>query len=393
MKKINLKKFTAKKLVEYICNELCKKYNLPINYSTENHEELSKNELRKEKEILFLKNTFIKFGEILVKEDNITFMDEYTYGVKTFLRNLQNLNNENHITDQQCNNSIDYIYESLFLYLEDEYNLLFSYKNIRNEDILFMLLEFLYMSPTYKQLNNLKSTDIRKTFMGRLELSFFNKYQDYKLNREKFRELFLDALINFNYSIKYIIDMMIKNKEIEYRNDMINKIYFYLEHFLSSLNKEYEIELNIRKKQQLLSIVLKHFDIEDKLELKILMDEVINRCTHSKNGIKEFLKHNGVKSKGMVELFLKFINLRNSLHDNGVSNKDEIEFQIGQIKFNKVEKGKHNFSSGIMQIAVLFFTSFYTFEQIILKSIESKDYIGDSWVELSQSLGNLKEKS
>ena len=42
MKKINLKKFTAKKLVEYICNELCKKYNLPINYSTENHEELSK---------------------------------------------------------------------------------------------------------------------------------------------------------------------------------------------------------------------------------------------------------------------------------------------------------------------------------------------------------------
>lgn len=75
MKKINLKKFTAKKLVEYICNELCKKYNLPINYSTENHEELSKNELRKEKEILFLKNTFIKFGEILVKEDNITFMD------------------------------------------------------------------------------------------------------------------------------------------------------------------------------------------------------------------------------------------------------------------------------------------------------------------------------
>lgn len=202
MKDINLKKFTTKKLVEYLCNELCKEYNLPINYDVKNYQELSKNELKKEKEVLFLKNTLEKFGEILVEKDNITFMDEYTYGVKSFLRNLQDFNKKNHITDEQYQSSIDYIYEILFVHLENEYNLLFSYKNIRNEDILFMLLEFLYMSPTYKQLNNLKSTDIRKTFMGRLELSFFNKYQDYKLNRENFRKLFIDVLINFNYSIK-----------------------------------------------------------------------------------------------------------------------------------------------------------------------------------------------
>jgi hypothetical protein len=46
--------------------------------------------------------------------------------------------------------------------------------------------------------------------------------------------------------------MMINNKETEYRNDMINKIYFYLEHLLSTLNKEYNIKPNIRKKQQLI---------------------------------------------------------------------------------------------------------------------------------------------
>lgn len=391
MKKINLKKFTAKKLVEYICNELCKEYNLPINYDVKNYQELSKNELKKEKEVLFLKNTLEKFGEILVEKDNITFMDEYTYGVKSFLRNLQDLNKKNHITVEQYNDSIDYIYEIFFVHLEDEYNLQFSYKNIKNEDILFMVLEFLYMSPIYKQLNNLKSSDIRKTFMGRLEFGFFNKYQDYKLNRENFKKLFMDALINFNYPIKYIIGMMIETKAIEYRNDMINKIYFYLEYLLSILNKEYEIEPNIRRKQQLLSVILKHFHIEDKLELKIVMDEVISRCTHSQNEIKELLKHDGVKSKGMVELFLRFINMRNSLHSNGVSNQKEIEFQIGQIKFNKVEKDKHNFSMGIMQIAILFFTSFYTFEQIILKSIESTDYIGDSWVEFKQNLENYEE--
>lgn len=385
---MNLKKFTAKKLVEYICNEICKKYNFPINYDAKNFQELSKNELKKEKEILFLENTLEKFGEILVEQDNITFMDEYTYGVKSFLRNLKNLNKENHITNEQCTNSINYIYESLFLYLENEYNLLFSYKNIKNEDILFMVLEFLYRSPIYKQLNNLKSSDIRKIFMGRLELGFFNKYQDYKLNRENFKKLFIDTLINFNYPIHYIINMMIVNKEVEYRNDMVTKIYFHLEHLLSSLNKEYEIEPEIRKKQQLLSVVLKYFNIEDKLELKVFTDEVIKRCSHSRDEIKELLKHDGIKSKGMVELFLRFINIRNSLHDNGISNKDEIEFQIGQIKFGKVEKGKHNFSNGVMQIAVLFFTSFYTFEQIILKSIESKDYIGDSWIELNQNLEN-----
>lgn len=382
MNKINLKKYTEKKLVKFLCDNICKNYEFPTSYNVVNYQELSRAELQKEKEILFIKKTLTKFGEILVKKDNITFMDEYTYGVKSFLINLQDLTKKNHITNEQYDKSIDYIYEILFYYLETEYTELYSYENIKNEDIFFMILEFLYMSPIYKQLNDLESTDIRKQLMGRLELSIFNKYQDYKLNRENFKKLFLDTLINFNYPINNIISMMITNKEVEYRNDMINKIYFYLEHLLSILNKEYQINPNIRKKQQLLSVVLKHLKIEDKLELQIVMNEVANRCNHSQDEIKKLLEHDGVKSKGMVELFLRFINMRNSLHSNGISNKDEIELQIGKIKFNKVEKDKHNLSTGVMQIAILFFTSFYTFEKIILESIKSKKYIKDSWSDL-----------
>jgi len=381
MKERNLKKYTGKKLVNFICDELCKNYKFPMSYNIENYKELSKSELQKEKEILFIKNTLIEFGKILVVKDNISYMDEYTYGVKSLLRNLQDLTNKNHITNEQYNKSIDYIYELLFMYLEKEYNKLYSYENIKNEDILFMLLEFLYMSPIYKHLNNLKSTDLRKMFMGRLELSFFNKYQDYKLNRENFKKLFIDSLINFNYPITNIISMMIDNKEIEYRNDMINKIYFYLEHLLSTLKKEYNITSNNRKKQQLLSNILRYFDIDDKLNLQEVMEEVINRCSNSKLEIKELLKHNGTKSKGMVELFLKLINMRNSLHDNGVSNKNEIELQIGKIQFDKVEQGKYNLSMGIMQISVLFFISFYIFEKIILKTIDSKEFINDKFIE------------
>lgn len=55
MNKINLKKYTEKKLVKFLCDNICKNYEFPTSYNVVNYQELSRAELQKEKEILFIK--------------------------------------------------------------------------------------------------------------------------------------------------------------------------------------------------------------------------------------------------------------------------------------------------------------------------------------------------
>jgi len=155
-----------------------------------------------------------------------------------------------------------------------------------------------------------------------------------------------------------------------------------MEHLLSNLIKEYNIEdgKSLRTKQKLLSVVLRYFNIEDKLDLKIVSEEILRRCPETSSEFRKLLIQETSLNKGMVVMFLKFINARNSLHDNGISNKDEIALTIGKINFSEVKKGKHNLSMGMPQVIMMILISIYIFEKIIDKSFQSKKYIQDKWL-------------
>lgn len=381
---MNFKKYTPKKLINYLCQQLCEKLNFPTTYQYDYRDDLSKNENKKNKEDIFIINTIKLYGNYRTSDLNITSIDDYTYGFKSVILDLKYMMKINKITEKQYHDTLNYIYDSQFKHYEDKAFKKFSYQNIHCKDMIFLLLEYINKSPIYKAKYSFKSTDIRKGLFSRLELISFNKYQDYKLNKENFKILFLDGLENFEMEIEQLINMIIVNKEVEYRTNLINQTYFAMEHLLSNLIKEYNIEdgKGLRNKQKLLSVVLRYFNIEDKLDLKNVTEEILKRCPESSTEFRKLFLQETTSKKGMVEMFLKFINMRNSLHDNGISNKDEIALKIGKINFNKVEKDEHNMSVGMPQIIVIILISIYIFEQIIDKSFQSKDYIEDKWLVL-----------
>lgn len=381
---MNFKKYTPKKLIDFLCQQLCEKLNFPTSYQYEYKDNLSKNENKKNKEENFVINTIKLYGNYRTSQENITSIDDFTYGFKSLILDLKYMMKINKITEAQYNDTLNYIYDSQFKHYEDKAFKNFSYQNIHCKDMIFLLLEYVNKSPIYKAKYSFKSTDIRKGLFSRLELISFNKYQDYKLNKDNFKTLFIDGFENFKIEIKQLVEMIIINKEVEYRTNLINQIYFAMEHLLSNLIKEYNIEdgKSLRNKQKLLSVVLRHFNIEDKLDLKIVTEEILKRCPESSNEFRKLLLQETSLNKGMVEMFLKLINARNSLHDNGISNKDEIALTIGKINFAEVKKGEHNLSMGMPQVIMIILIAIYIFEQIIDKSFQSKDYIEDKWLVL-----------
>lgn len=381
---MNFKKYTPKKLIDFSCQQLCEKLNFPTVYPYEYKDDLSKSENKKNKEDIFIINTIKLYGKHRTSVLNIISIDNFTYGFKSIILDLKYMMKKSIITEKQYHDTLNYIYDSQFKHYEDEAFKKFSYQNIHCKDMVFLLLEYINKSPIYKAKYSFKSTDIRKGLFSRLELISFNKYQDYKLNKENFKILFLDGLENFEIEIEQLINMIIVNKEVEYRTNLINQIYFAMEHLLSNLIKEYNIEggKDLRKKQQLLSVVLRYFNIEDKLDFKNVTEDILKRCPESSTEFKKLFLQETTSKKGMVEMFSKFINMRNSLHDNGISNKDEIALKIGEINFKEVKKSQHNISMGMPQVIVIILISIYIFEQIIDKSFQSKDYIEDKWLVL-----------
>lgn len=378
---MNLKKYKPYKVLEVFANKISETYNIQIS------KEIKDNRKKYE---LFI---FQMYGYIRKIDDNISYIDDLSYGIKMILNDLKVGIRENKFSSIQYEEMKNYIYDNHFEQFNKLPEKVFCYESILFEDILFIFLEFLYKSGIYSVKYDLCKDDVRKTFVGRLELATYNKIQDLKLNRLNFKSLFIDSLENYNYSLNEIISMTIEQKSTSYKTEFISSTFFYFEHLLKKIIKAHNIDVTkATKKQQPLRIVLEYFEIEEKLDLKIVLEKVLSRCNESSEKVKELLIQEFSLYKTKTEMFLKFVNIRNSLHDNGISNKDEIEIKIGKIKFNKVEKGKHHLSMNIMQVIILELILFFIFEEIIKKSSEKIDYIQDEWVKEKSKLNLTSEK-
>lgn len=374
---MNLKKYKPYKVLEVFSNKISEAYDIQI-----------PKEIRKDRKKceLFI---FEKYGSIRKNKDNISYIDDLTYGIKSILNILKLDSNEKEYSLSQYEEMKNYIYDNHFSEFNNIPEKVFSYKEILFEDILFVFLEFLYKSKIYSAKYNFDREDVRKTYIGRLELLTYNKIQDLKLNRLNFKPLFIDSLENYNYSLKEIISMTIEQKSTLYRTEFISSTFFYFEHVLKKIIKAHNIDTSkVRNKQQVLRVVLEYFEIEEKLDLKIVLDEVISRCNESSEQVKNLLIQENSFFKTKTEMFLKFVNIRNSLHDNGVSNKDEIEIKIGKVSFSKVNKGEHHQSMNIMQVIILEMILFFIFEEIIEKSYEKFSYIQDKWIKEKTKFDN-----
>lgn len=310
--------------------------------------------------------------------------DKLQIGCNRFLLELKQLVLDNDIEIQQSEDIKNDLFNILFSDTEQLSDKLFSStENIPFEKIVFLLYEYTYKSSVHTAKYNFDGLDIRRNVLGRVEISTINKYYDYKLHRNNFKHIFLDMIENFNIPIKQGIATIVRNKEVEYRTDLLNKVYFNFEHFLSEIVEHFTItRTDNRKKQTLLLDVLEYFDINDELVISDVSDDILSRCDESKELFEPILNNSKSTKVKMTDIFLRIITMRNSLHSNGFINRDENHLSIGKLRYKRNSKGFQHNSMTFINVIMLFTFMIYILEKIIDKSYEkiSNELIEDKYL-------------
>jgi len=307
--------------------------------------------------------------------NSASHVENLDYGLKLLLQDLTNAYSKGLLTKEQYFGTRKLISEYILDELLDDIkkDFLIGYQDIPQYDMIFLLYEFCYRSPVHQGVYNLKGNDIRRTVLGRVELSTMNKYQDYKFNIDNIENQLLDAITNFTYNVKDIHNIIFEQKEVLYRLSLLNEVYFNFEHFLSVMIKIFRMtdesieKRRITKKQQYLARVFTELDIKHTIDFRLISKEIEKRCIESSSKYLSLLEQDDKQTINLVDIFLKIVDMRNSLHSNGQANKDVDTFDIGHIHFNKVEKDKQFSSMAMHQLVILLLISSYSMELIIEK--------------------------
>ena len=343
-------------------------------------------------------------GMYYSKINNTPQMDNLDYGLKLFLNDLTQQYKDGYFSEEQYMNTrkliIEYILDEI---VDDIRKFTFKgYENIPHYDMIFLLHEFAYRSPVHQNIYNYKGNDIRRTLVGRIEITTVNKYQDYKLNVQNIENQLLDGIRDFAYNIEEIVDIIFVQKEVQYRLSVLNELYFNFEHFLSVLIKTFRMndetlgKRKIFKKQGYLAKVFDELDIKHHIDYSIISKEIENRCVESSSKYLELFKQDDKQTINLVEIFLKIIDMRNSLHANGFANKSTNEFSIAKMNFSEVKKDEQFSSMAMHQLVALLVISLYTMELIIEKlslieeinGVKVPDVIVDKYVEYIRELSS-----
>jgi len=311
---------------------------------------------------------------------NSTHVDPLDYGVKLFLLNFTESHRSGFFSENQFVNTKklinEYILDEVIGDIKEYF--LVGHDHIPQYEMLFLLYEFAYRSPIHQDIYSFQGDDIRRTTIGRIELTTMNKYQDHKLNINNIENQLLDSIANFTYNIKEIVDITFVQKEVQYRISVLNEIYFNFEHFLSVIIKTFKMadetlgKRKLRNKQEYLSRVLNELNINQHIDFKLISDEIQKRCIESSPKYLDLLKHNTKQTISLIDVFLQIINMRNSLHSNGAASKDIIAFDIGKLHFNEVKKDEQFSSMAMHQLIALMVITTYTIEIIVEKLSEVK---------------------
>jgi len=293
------------------------------------------------------------------------------------------------IIKEEC---FEKIVKQILVWFEDEFminkfvknlfNTELGNKKIKNEDIIFMLLEYCYKSPALSEVYSFDKLDIRRQVLYRLEYITYSMFQQTK-NFVKNIDNEIVERLKFNYTIEKCIEY-IRFKEVEIRRDFINELFFIIEHFLSTIRKYYKIRENDDvDKKDLLKVIFNYFGIKIDLDLEEIKNNINSRCSETNSEVLDIINGRNIK-KDFIFYHNLFIQIRNSLHSNGKVSKNTQKFKLGKIGFNFMRKDMFHNNMSIVHIIILSLIEIMSIEKIIDKTIRDVFIKDEYMIELDK---------
>lgn len=230
---------------------------------------------------------------------------------------------------------LDFIYSfEVFGYRADQAEIFHTlnnyYKNLKYQN-------------EWKEKNQLDLIDFRYQTFSRIE-SHTLAYHLSMLSTKHDVENLMNECLSLGYSLEMAVTSVGSMREVSLRISYWDRFFYSVEYYVQQMNTHYSFisDTTTHQKQHYFHKMLEFFDLENEvLNTDELVKKVINYYPDKESKILQNIAAKAIKNAIPYSKFYEYAaTIRNSLHNNGFSNKTLNNLDIGVVQFKNIKKGE-----------------------------------------------------
>ena len=221
-------------------------------------------------------------------------------------------------------------------FLEELYSTNIDEKSVKLSVLLKNFINFMGQSTWNNFITSelLSTDDFRYAVFGRIEIATATYYHSLRQALEVFPQIIQDSCDELGYSFDFAFGLAGIEKEIQLRVAFIDRYFYNIDHFIQVMNRKFSFAApgNTKRKQQVFGEMLAHFGLNDKYFTPKSIFELISTIEDvDDSGFADLVRDTSDRRIKYTDLFEFLANIRNSLHNNGFSNKTMNNLSLGQL--------------------------------------------------------------
>ena len=257
--------------------------------------------------------------------------------------------------------------------LEEIYSTKINGKSVELSELLKNFINFMGQSTWNNFITSelLSTEDFRYAVFGRIEIAAATYYHSLRQALGVFPQIIQDSCEELGYNFDFAFGLAGLEKEIQLRVAFIDRYFYNIDHFIQVMNRQFSFANpgNTKRKQQVFGEMLAHFDLNDKYFTPQSIFELISNVEDEGNSeFSELMRDTSDRKIKYTDLYEFLANIRNSLHNNGFSNKTMNNLTLGQLKY-EVKKDELLNCLSLSHLLALLFPLTKILVEVVAKSV------------------------
>ncbi len=244
-----------------------------------------------------------------------------------------------------------------------------SYDSIEWLSILFNRFSSLKYATSWIDQGTYAGTDVRLMVLFRIESATL-WYEQNLISSSNLYEIFASRVEEHGYSKGLGISHISIQREVQNRIGFLDSVYFSIDYFISQLSEIHNITQSGQRKVDHFSNLLKHFNIENSGKTRNnIMKELKSLLPNSMSASEADFTEPSSAKLPYLKAFEYLTLIRNSLHNNGFSNKNMDNLSIGPIKYTDIQRNQSLNCMGLPNLILLILQMINAIEELCLLSV------------------------
>lgn len=221
--------------------------------------------------------------------------------------------------------------------------------------------------------DQLETFDFRFQTFARLEIHVLTNHLSIISNFNNLEDM-INECLSLGYSLKMAIDAAVVMRSVALRISYWDRLFYSIEYYIQRMNDKFSFieDSSTHKKSQYFTKMLEFLGLDrSAISVKDLVKVFAMHCPEELNSLNKALSQSIPSKSICFSTFYEYAaTLRNSLHNNGFSNKTLNNLNIGLAKFDNIVIRQSVNCMSLYHLLSLFVALSEVFQRITAKTLE-----------------------